>query len=105
MLGALAEALAGQELLGAPDRDAGPVPDGFDPAQFDASLERAVRAFQQHKGLIVDGVVGVETFTAIDGARWALGDRILIMGARDDTLSEFAAQLLAELGTNPPTTD
>ena len=36
-----------------------------------------MRAFQQHKGLIVDGVVGVETFTAIDGARWALGDRIL----------------------------
>ena len=30
----------------------------FDPARFDAALERAVRAFQQHKGLIVDGVVG-----------------------------------------------
>jgi N-acetylmuramoyl-L-alanine amidase len=44
---------------------------------FDKPLERAVRAFQQHKGLIVDGVVGVETFAAIDGARWALGDRIL----------------------------
>ena len=50
----------------------------LDPALFDASLERAVRAFQQHKGLIVDGVVGVETFTAIDGARWQLGDRILL---------------------------
>jgi len=49
-----------------------------DPTVFDAALERAVRAFQQHKGLIVDGVVGVETFTAIDGARWALGDRILL---------------------------
>ncbi len=33
------------------------------------------------------------------------GDRIAILGARDDTLSEFAAELLAELGTNPPTTD
>jgi N-acetylmuramoyl-L-alanine amidase len=44
---------------------------------FDEGLERAVRAFQQRKGLIVDGVVGVETFTAIDGARWSLGDRIL----------------------------
>ncbi|WP_241668308.1 N-acetylmuramoyl-L-alanine amidase [Pedococcus bigeumensis] len=65
--------------LGAPNGDDdGAVPDGFDPARFDASLERAVRAFQQHKGLIVDGVVGVETFTAIDGARWALGDRILM---------------------------
>ena len=45
---------------------------------FDEVLERAVRAFQQHKGLIVDGVVGVETFAAIDGARWSLGDRILV---------------------------
>ena len=45
---------------------------------FDEALERAVRAFQQHKGLIVDGVVGVETFAAIDGARWSLGDRILL---------------------------
>jgi UDP-N-acetylmuramate--alanine ligase len=26
------------------------------------------------------------------------GDRIVVMGARDDTLSEFAAQLLHELG-------
>ena len=48
------------------------------PDLFDETLERAVRAFQQHKGLIVDGVVGVETFTALDGARWALGDRILL---------------------------
>ena len=45
---------------------------------FDEGLERAVRAFQQAKGLIVDGVVGHETFGAIDGARWALGDRILL---------------------------
>ncbi|WP_270887078.1 N-acetylmuramoyl-L-alanine amidase [Pedococcus sp. 5OH_020] len=52
--------------------------DGVDAQQFDAGLERAVRAFQQHKGLIVDGVVGVETFAAIDGARWSLGDRILL---------------------------
>jgi UDP-N-acetylmuramate--alanine ligase len=33
------------------------------------------------------------------------GDRIAILGARDDTLSEFAADLLVQLGTNPPTTD
>jgi UDP-N-acetylmuramate--alanine ligase len=33
------------------------------------------------------------------------GDRIAILGARDDTLSEFAAELLVALGTNPPTTD
>lgn len=54
------------------------VPGSPDPEVYDEGLLRAVRAFQQHKGLIVDGVVGVETFGAIDGARWALGDRILI---------------------------
>ncbi len=31
------------------------------------------------------------------------GDRIAILGARDDTLSEFAAEILAELAANPPT--
>jgi len=30
------------------------------------------------------------------------GDRIAILGARDDTLSEFAAELLAALAANPP---
>ena len=30
------------------------------------------------------------------------GDRIAILGARDDTLSEFAADLLADLAANPP---
>ncbi len=30
------------------------------------------------------------------------GDRIAILGARDDTLSEFATELLAQLATNPP---
>jgi UDP-N-acetylmuramate--alanine ligase len=30
------------------------------------------------------------------------GDRIAILGARDDTLSEFAAELLAKLAANPP---
>ena len=45
---------------------------------YDEALERAVRDFQQRQGLIVDGIVGPETFSAIDGARWTLGDRILL---------------------------
>jgi N-acetylmuramoyl-L-alanine amidase len=45
--------------------------------EFDAGLERRVRAFQQQHGLVVDGVVGPATFAAIDGARWSLGDRVL----------------------------
>lgn len=44
---------------------------------FDEEVEQAVRAFQQSRGLIADGVVGRATFTVLDGARWELGDRVL----------------------------
>ncbi len=44
---------------------------------FDDSVDRAVRAFQQERGLTVDGVVGEQTFRRLEEARWALGDRVL----------------------------
>jgi N-acetylmuramoyl-L-alanine amidase len=44
---------------------------------FDGRVELAVRTFQQHRGLTVDGVVGPLTFRRLDEARWRLGDRIL----------------------------
>jgi N-acetylmuramoyl-L-alanine amidase len=44
---------------------------------FDAELEHAVRAFQQGRGLITDGVVGPSTYRALRDARWTLGDRML----------------------------
>jgi N-acetylmuramoyl-L-alanine amidase len=53
----------------------GPAAD--DPDEFDEALDRAVRAFQQQRGLIADGRVGVQTSRALDAARWRLGDRIL----------------------------
>ena len=37
----------------------------------------AVRAFQQSRGLSVDGRVGAETWRALDAARWRLGARTL----------------------------
>lgn len=50
-----------------------------DPSLFDATLDQAVRAFQQDRGLIADGVVGRQTALQLDGARWRLGDRTLLL--------------------------
>ncbi|CAB4851494.1 unannotated protein [freshwater metagenome] len=52
---------------------------GFDPANasFDDSVDHAVRAFQQARGLTVDGIVGPQTFRRLEEARWTLGDRVL----------------------------
>lgn len=47
-------------------------------AGFDAALERAVRAFQQDRGLTADGIVGPATYRALEEARWRLGDRVLV---------------------------
>jgi N-acetylmuramoyl-L-alanine amidase len=51
--------------------------DGDPPHSYDSRVETAVRAFQQQRGLHVDGVVGSATFRRLDEARWSLGDRIL----------------------------
>lgn len=48
---------------------------GFD--VFNDAMERAVRAFQQRRGLITDGTVGRATFQALCDARLRLGDRML----------------------------
>lgn len=44
---------------------------------FDERVDRAVRAFQQQRGLTVDGIVGRATYRVLDEARWRLGDRLL----------------------------
>ncbi len=44
---------------------------------FDADLDHAVRAFQQHRGLLVDGVVGEATYRALKEASYRLGARTL----------------------------
>lgn len=45
---------------------------------YDVEVERAVRAFQQDRGLTADGLVGTATFRALEEARWQLGDRVLV---------------------------
>ena len=61
------------------DKTGGTTPGGmpFTGSTFDAAMDRAVREFQQHRGLTVDGIVGPQTYRVLDEARWRLGDRLL----------------------------
>ncbi len=75
---------------------------------FDGAVEEAVKIFQQRRGLIVDGVVGRSTYAVLDGARWALGDRVLryvpeYFVEGDDVVS--LQSRLAELGFGPGKVD
>jgi N-acetylmuramoyl-L-alanine amidase len=45
--------------------------------RFDDAVDQAVRAFQQERGITVDGAVGGQTFRRLEEARWRLGDRVL----------------------------
>lgn len=50
-----------------------------DDAVFTERTERAVRAFQQKRGLIADGIVGPDTWQALVDAGRALGSRLLYL--------------------------
>ena len=67
---------------------------------FDEATELAVRHFQQRRGISVDGAVGKETYEALTGAHWRLGDRVLAHEAdllTGDDVAELQTKLL-ELG-------
>jgi N-acetylmuramoyl-L-alanine amidase len=78
---AVADVQAALRSLGLlPPEGATPLADGeagLAAVEFDAVTERAVRHFQQVRGLSVDGRVGEETYRALTEARWSLGDRLL----------------------------
>jgi N-acetylmuramoyl-L-alanine amidase len=97
--------LIGLDLLREPDSggsaeaDERAQPDGVD--VFDVATERAVRAFQQSRGLTVDGEVGDETWRALDAARWRLGARTLYQAVSEPLVGEDVRALqerLLEMG-------
>ena len=81
---------------------------GQDRDVYNAEVAEAVRAFQQRRGLIVDGILGPHTNIALAGARWKLGDRMLshIPGhmLQGDDVAELQERLLS-LGFTPDRVD
>jgi N-acetylmuramoyl-L-alanine amidase len=78
--------------------------DGSREDVFDADVEQAVRAFQQQRGLITDGIVGQATYRALREAGWQLGDRMLALMisapmSGDDVVA--LQERLLELGYDP----
>jgi len=76
--------------------------DNSDPrAGFDEATELAIRHFQQHRGLSVDGLIDDDTFAALAAARWRLGDRVLMYTPSAPLVGDDVASLqqqLTELG-------
>ncbi|MCH9640171.1 MAG: N-acetylmuramoyl-L-alanine amidase [Actinomycetia bacterium] len=77
--GAVAEVRAALSALGLIDNPDEDLTTGKQIAadMFDGELDHAVRAFQQHRGLLVDGVVGEATHRALREASYRLGARTL----------------------------
>jgi UDP-N-acetylmuramate--alanine ligase len=74
-----------------------------EPVYFGGTVDRSVTSRDIVAGVAARGrsALALESRTACGEKLLELarpGDRILVMGARDDTLSEFAAELLAALG-------
>lgn len=71
---------------------------------FDGGLDEAVRAFQQQRGLISDGIVGPATYRALRDAGWTLGDRMLALMVSAPMTGDDVVTLqerLSELGYDP----
>jgi N-acetylmuramoyl-L-alanine amidase len=85
-----------------------PPADSAEADHFDPPTERAVRTFQQLRGLSVDGEVGPETWRALDSARWTLGARTLYYSVNNPLRGDDVRQLqerLLEMGYDVGRTD
>ncbi|UZJ24690.1 N-acetylmuramoyl-L-alanine amidase [Rhodococcus antarcticus] len=79
-----------------------PAPAGSE-NHFDDAVHDAVRRFQQEKGLIVDGLVGVMTWRRLEEAGYRFGQRTLIYSLSAPMAGDDVAELqtrLLELGFN-----
>ena len=71
---------------------------------YDGQCEHAVRAFQQDRGLSADGIIGPETYRALEEARWRLGDRVLFHAVNHHFAGDDVADLqqrLLDMGFDP----
>jgi N-acetylmuramoyl-L-alanine amidase len=69
---------------------------GEEAGVYDDATEDAVRAFQQRRGLRVDGICGRQTWAALVEAGWSLGDRMVYRSARmlrGDDVAELQRRL------------
>jgi N-acetylmuramoyl-L-alanine amidase len=75
---------------------------------FDASMDTAIRHFQQQFGITADGIVGPQTFRRLEEARWRLGDRLLAYQPGHPVIGDDVAELqrrLNDLGFDPERID
>jgi N-acetylmuramoyl-L-alanine amidase len=83
-------------LPAAPRQSRDPMPGGD---LFDDELNRAVRAFQQSRGLSADGIIGPDTLRALEEARRKLGDRLLYHSSSHPFVGDDVAALQERLSS------
>lgn len=66
-------------------------------AVFDEECDKAVRAFQQERGLIVDGIVGPATYRSLREASYKLGARVLAFRFSSPMVGDDVATLQSRL--------
>jgi N-acetylmuramoyl-L-alanine amidase len=75
---------------------AGLDPGGDEPGRYGEATAKAVSAFQEVRGLRVDGICGPQTWSALVEAGWALGDRLLYLRTpplRGDDVADLQRRL------------